>query len=267
MSAIDSQHRPQDSLTCITEPGAHRQVTAIASHVRIVAAVLAVFAVVATPREAWWAFALYALIVLAVTRYMQVPIAALLKRMRWELPFVVVALLVPFIAQGERVEIFWFSVSLPGLWAAWNLLAKATLGVAIASLLSLSNTSAELVTGLGHLRLPGLMVQITAFMVRYLDVVTGELHRMRTAQQARGFQARRPHAWPILARGLGTLFIRSFERGERVHTAMLSRGYDGTSNSWQQHHSTQSGWVQGLVVPGLMWLIAVAALITVAVVA
>jgi cobalt/nickel transport system permease protein len=64
-------------------------------------------------------------------------------------------------------------------------------------------------------------------MVRYLDVVTGEMHRMRIAAEARGFSARNPRHWPVLARSTGALFIRSYERGERIHLAMLSRGYAG----------------------------------------
>jgi cobalt/nickel transport system permease protein len=51
--------------------------------------------------------------------------------------------------------------------------------------------------------------------------------RMRMALTARGFEARNPRHWPVLARSAGALFIRSYERGERVHLAMLSRGYDG----------------------------------------
>ena len=50
---------------------------------------------------------------------------------------------------------------------------------------------------------------------------------MRTARESRGFTARNPRHWPVLGRSAGALFIRSFERGERVHLAMISRGYDG----------------------------------------
>jgi cobalt/nickel transport system permease protein len=71
-------------------------------------------------------------------------------------------------------------------------------------------------------------VQIMAFMVRYLEVVTGEMQRMKVAREARGFRASNPRHWPVLARSAGALFIRSYERGERVHLAMLSRGYTGT---------------------------------------
>jgi cobalt/nickel transport system permease protein len=48
------------------------------------------------------------------------------------------------------------------------------------------------------------------------------------ARESRGFNPRDVRHWPVLARSAGALFIRSYERGERVHLAMLSRGYTGT---------------------------------------
>ena len=47
------------------------------------------------------------------------------------------------------------------------------------------------------------------------------------SMRSRGMEPRSPRNWPTLARSLGSLFIRSYERGERVHLAMLSRGYTG----------------------------------------
>ena len=49
--------------------------------------------------------------------------------------------------------------------------------------------------------------------------------RMRIALASRGFTARNPRHWPVVARSAGALFIRSYERGERVHLAMVSRGH------------------------------------------
>jgi cobalt/nickel transport system permease protein len=86
----------------------------------------------------------------------------------------------------------------------------------------------DLLAGLERLRLPAQLVEIMAFMIRYLDVVTDEMRRMRVARESRGFNARDVRHWPVLARSAGALFIRSYERGERVHLAMLSRGYTGT---------------------------------------
>jgi cobalt/nickel transport system permease protein len=100
----------------------------------------------------------------------------------------------------------------------------------LASLLLAATTEPrDLLAGLERLRVPAQLVQIMGFMVRYLDVVTDELRRMRTARESRGFTARDPRHWPVLARCAGALFIRSFERGERVHLAMVSRGHDGSA--------------------------------------
>jgi cobalt/nickel transport system permease protein len=145
-----------------------------------------------------------------------------------EVPFVVFALLMPFIATGPRVDVLGVSVSSSGLLSAWALLAKGTLGVLASLTLAATTEPRHLLAGLERLRVPQMLVQIMGFMIRYLDVVTDEMGRMRVARESRGFTARNVRHWPILARSSGALFIRSYERGERVHLAMLSRGYTGT---------------------------------------
>jgi len=77
-----------------------------------------------------------------------------------------------------------------GLWGAWNVLAKGTLGVAASVLLaSTTPNCAELLLGLQRLKLPPLLVQIASFMIRYGDVITDEMRRMRIARESRGFEA------------------------------------------------------------------------------
>jgi len=194
---------------------------------KLVCLLVFVLLVVATPRTWFAAFGLELLVVLALARLATVPLPHLIRRMVVELPFVVFALLVPFVATGPRVEVLGIAVSRPGLLAAWALLAKGTLGV-LASLLFASTTQPrDVLLALQRLRVPRQLVEITAFMVRYLDVVGGDLRRMRIARESRGFHGRGPAQWPVLAKASGALFIRSYERGERVHLAMLSRGYTG----------------------------------------
>ncbi len=50
---------------------------------------------------------------------------------------------------------------------------------------------------------------------------------MRMARIARGDSPRALHQARAIATGIGALFLRSYERGERVYAAMLSRGFDG----------------------------------------
>ena len=86
-------------------------------------------------------------------------------------------------------------------------------------------------------------------MFRYLEVVTGELRRIKIARDSRGFQARSIRQWRVLAGTLGALFIRSYERGERVHLAMLSRGYAGRLPFARQLTATWGDWVRALALP------------------
>lgn len=205
----------------------HSPIHRAPAHLKILALLGFVLVVVATPRDWFPAFGLYLLLLGIVVGVSRVPPAYLLKRMLVEVPFVVFALLLPFVAHGPRTEVLGITVSEPGLLAAWGLLAKATLGVLASLTLAATTEPQHLLAGLERLRLPSLLVQIMGFMVRYLDVVTTEMQRMRIARESRGFSARDPRQWPVLARSAGALFIRSYERGERVHLAMLSRGYTG----------------------------------------
>jgi cobalt/nickel transport system permease protein len=183
--------------------------------------------VVTTPREQYWAFGAYACLLAVVAALADVPAAFIARRLVVELPFVAFAVLLPFVAHGPYVDVFGLSMSEPGLLAAWNVLAKGTLGVTSSILLAATTDARELIVGMQRLRVPNLLVEITSFMVRYADVVVDEMRRMRIARESRGFQARHAGHIPVVARSAGALFIRSYERGERVHLAMLSRGYRG----------------------------------------
>ena len=173
-------------------------------------------------------YAAYLLALLGVVAMSRVPPTYLAKRMVIETPFVLFAVLVPFISEGPRVEVLGLTVSEPGLWAAFALLAKGSLGVLAALTLAATTEPQDVLVGLRRLRLPDLTVQIMGFMLRYIEVISDELGRMNTAMRSRGYDPRSPRHWPVLARTLGALFIRCYERGERVHLAMLARGYDGT---------------------------------------
>jgi len=206
----------------------HSPVHRAPAHLKVLALLGFMLLVVATPGDWLPAFAGYLAVLVAVVAVSRVPATYLLRRMVVEVPFVVFALLMPFIATGPRVDVLGVAVSQPGLAAAWALLVKGTLGVLASLTLAATTEPRDLLAGLERLRVPNLLVQIMGFMVRYLDVVTDEMRRMRVARESRGFTARDVRHWPVIARSAGALFIRSYERGERVHLAMLSRGYTGT---------------------------------------
>ena len=207
----------------------HSVVHRAPAHLKILALVGFMLIVVATPREWYPAFAGFLVVLLGVIAVSRVPFGYLGRRMVIEVPFLVFAALMPFVATGPRVEVLGLSVSEAGLLAAWGLVAKGSLGVLASLTLAATTEPADVLAGLQRLRMPSLIVEIMGFMIRYLDVVTADLGRMITAMRSRGVDPRSPRHWPALARTLGALFVRSYERGERVHLAMLSRGYDGST--------------------------------------
>ncbi|MFC7841360.1 cobalt ECF transporter T component CbiQ [Streptomyces sp. NPDC001046] len=228
----------------------HSPVHGLPPHTKLAAVFAFVVVVVMTPREAMWAFGLYAVLLGAVAYAARVPAGFLLRRLLIEVPFVAFAVLMPFVAEGERVDVLGLSLSVNGLWGAWNVLAKGTLGVAASVLLAATTELRELLLGLQRLKLPPLLVQIASFMIRYGDVIADEMRRMRIARESRGFEARGVRHWGVLAKSAGALFIRSYERGERVHLAMISRGYAGSMPVIDEVTASRAQWRHALALPG-----------------
>ncbi|MCG5217068.1 cobalt ECF transporter T component CbiQ [Streptosporangium sp. KLBMP 9127] len=220
-------------------------------HCKLLAVVAFAVVVVATPRELFAVFGVYALLLAVVAAAARVPPGFVLRRMVIEVPFVVFAVALPFIGLGERVSVAGMSLSVAGLWAAWNILAKATLGVVASMLLAATTEPRMILLGAQRLRLPSLLVQIAMFMLRYLDVILGEMRRMRVARESRGFAARDVRHIPVIARSAGALFIRSYERGERVHLAMLSRGYTGSMPVIQDVRASARQWATVALLPAV----------------
>jgi len=201
--------------------------------VKLITTLAFVIAVVTTPPTAWWAFALYLVIVFGFILWSKLPIGFVLKRSLVIVPFVVmIAIFIPFFKQGEvagSYNIWQWQVSITygGLLILWNVVIKAWLSVLSMILLTATTPLPNLLKGMEQLRLPKIMVMILSFMYRYIFVLIDEVLRMKRARDSRNFGGRR--MWQIKTMGnmIGTLFVRSYERGERVYQAMLSRGFDG----------------------------------------
>lgn len=229
----------------------HSSIHRLPAAVKLVGLLSFVVAVVATPAQAVWAFSGYAVILMVLLVLSEVPARFFLTRLAIDLPFVAFALLLPFVGEGPRVDLGPFTVSAAGLLGAWNLIAKATLSAGASVLLAATTEIPDILAGLSRLRVPAVLVAIASFMIRYLEVVAGEFRRTRIAMAARGYQPRSALDWKPVAVSAGALFIRSFERGERVYQAMLARGYDGNWRTGAQGAIARSQWLAGLV-PGMV---------------
>lgn len=238
----------------------HSLVHRLAPEVKVAAAFAFVLAAAVTPRHAVWAFAVDAVALGAVIRLSRLPVGFVLARMLVVVPFIAFAVTIPFIGSGEHVDVLGVAVSQPGLWATWNIVAKATLGVAVSVTLAATTEIPQLLRGLERLRVPAPLTQIASFMVRYLELIAGDLTRMRRAMTARGHDPR--WLWQIrpLAACLGSLFIRSYERGERVYAAMRARGYTGVMPAGDAGLAPARQWLMAANLPAVAAVTAAVAL-------
>lgn len=198
----------------------------LAPEAKLVGVLAFVFAVVLTRREIWWAFAIDGLVVGAVALIARIPMRSLARRMTIELPFLAFAVLLPIVGRGPRIRFGGLRLSQAGLWSAWSIVAKGTLGVAATAVLVATTSVPQLLIAFERLRVPRTLTAVAAFMIRYADVVGDEVRRNRVARESRCDRSQ--WLWQAKAVGAtaGTIFVRSYERGERVFIAMASRGYD-----------------------------------------
>lgn len=192
-----------------------------------------VLAVLLTPAGEWWVFAFYLLIVLGLLLLSRLPFLYVLKRSLAVIPFVLlVAVFIPFFKEGEvagsyNVWLWKISVTYSGLFVLANVVAKAWLCILCLVLLSSTTRLAELLKGLRQLGVPQVVVLILSFMYRYIFVLVDEAMRMQQAYQSRDIGGSLLRRLKTFGNMIGALFIRSYERGERIYAAMVSRGFDG----------------------------------------
>jgi len=142
---------------------------------------------------------------------------------------------------GDMIVVFGgmeqLGLNLRGVMLAATVIAKA---VAIALLMEpLVSTAPLPVTlhGLTRLGAPEMVSQMILLSHRYVHVFRHEARRMAAGMQVRGFSLKTDlETMRAIANFLGMLFVRSFERTERVFDAMRARGYNGRFHSPRNLH-------------------------------
>ncbi len=204
---------------------------------KLVATLLFILSVVLTPPGRWQTFALYLLLMSILMLFSRVPILYVLKRSLVVVPFVaMIAVFIPFFKGGEvvgsyNIGLWRVSVTDTGLQVLANTVIKAWLSILSLTLLISTTKLVDLLKALEQLRMPRIMVMILSFMYRYLFIIADEVMRMRQARDSRSLGGSRWRQVRTIGNMIGTLFVRSYERGERVYAAMVARGFDGQART------------------------------------
>jgi cobalt/nickel transport system permease protein len=211
------------------------------------------------PDGAWLAFGIAWLFILAINLLAHLGMGFSLKRSFVALPFALAAISSLFTIHGAPLsEWHVFSWTLiptdAGLLRFVSILIRSWLSVQAAILLVAVTPFPDIIHALEHLRVPKIITTIIAFLYRYLFVLTDEVLRLSRARQSRtaatpdqrsggslGWRAR------VAGNMTGQLFLRSYERSDRIYNAMLARGYQGQIRTLHPHTLTSQDWLIGAV--------------------
>ena len=206
------------------------------------------------PDGSWSAFALAWLLLLISNDLARVGLGFTFKRSFVVIPFTLVAISAIFSPLGEPLAVWnlGFVTLVPtdfGLIRFFSILIRSWLSVQMAILLVATTQFPDLIHALEHLRLPRILTTIIAFLYRYLFVLSNEALRIIRARDARsaglpGVKQGGSLSWRAKTSGsmVGQLFLRSYERSDRIYNAMISRGYTGHIRTFNPHEMGHSDW-------------------------
>lgn len=231
--------------------------------VKVVLTILYILGLSLTPEAAWFVFLVFFVMLLLVVGWAQLGLTYTIRRSYIAAPFILAALPIFFMLDGPTLftlpGLGW-TVSAAGFDRFFTILIRTWIGVQAGILLTVSTRFPDLIWALDELHVPKVLVAIVSFMYRYLFVLIDQSMRMRQARASRSAvtqESRRPSAiWHAKVVGMmvGSLFLRSLERSERVYAAMASRGYEGEMRILNSFHMRPQDWF-GLAMGSIVLLI------------
>jgi cobalt/nickel transport system permease protein len=197
------------------------------ARIKLIAAVAFVVITVLTPIGSWTRYGALGFVLALLIGLSGVPPRELIRR--WLSFLVLIAFLALVIAPTHPARV---SAGLPVV--VTSILIKNSLAIMAMLLLAAVTSFRALLAGMRKLGLPLVLVATLGIMERYRFVLADELNRMATARRARSFTRRGTFSLNLAGGLIGILFLRALERAERVHGAMVARGWQGTHRSLEE---------------------------------
>jgi len=208
------------------------------ARVKLALAVLFIVTTALTPDGAWPAYILLTAMVLAMAVASRLGIGFVQRRAALALPFTLAAVTAVFSLPGRplltvRVLNWTLAPTDAGLVRFVSIVLRSWLSIQVAVILTASTTFPHLLQAMRSFRLPRVLVAVAGFAYRYLFVIADEALRMMRARAARSAAPDGRGGGSVFWRArvtgsmVGSLFLRSLERSERIYSAMVARGYNG----------------------------------------
>jgi len=211
----------------------HSPIHSLDPRTKLICLLTFVVLVVTTPNRAVGAFGLFGMVILLTVILSRIPLRYVLKRLGLIVPFVLLtAAFLPLVHRpesgpGDSLIVWGVTIDRAGLLLVQGAAVKSALAVSAMIVLTASTRFPVLLQGMERLRAPKVLVMILSFMYRYIFVIIDEVMRMQRAEASRAAGGRTWRRVRAAGTMIGSLFIRTYERAERVYQSMNSRGFDG----------------------------------------
>lgn len=156
----------------------------------------------------------------------QLPVGFFVRKVIIVSPFaIMVGIFNPFFDQAPLVHLG--PVAISGGWISFiSIMLRFFLTIGTAFLLIATTSFQGLCLALLRLGVPKVLTVQLLFLYRYIFVLGGEAMRLVRARSLRSF-GKRGLGMKVFASVVGHLLLRTLDRAQRVHRAMLCRGFDG----------------------------------------
>ncbi len=188
---------------------------------------------------------IFAVILLLISK---IPLKFVMWHLRWVVLFILpFFLIMPFaVLEGD------ITVNPEGFEYAFLILIKAISAVILIFPMIGTMRFNSTAKALERLKIPNKIVQMIIFTYRYIFVFIDEFSDISRSLDSRGFRRRtNMHTIRTLGKAIGMLFVKSYERSERVYNAMCSRGYTGNLKTFDKFEMMRNDWVKMFIVMGM----------------
>jgi cobalt/nickel transport system permease protein len=192
---------------------------------KIVGILCAVVVIASTPHDHLGGFLGFYLVIAGLVVVSRIPAGFLASRCLFASPFIVMAAFLPFLSlwlEGAQAP----AASSPAQLALAVLL-KAYAAILLLTLLTSTSRFDHLLWGLRRLHAPEVLYVIATLMYRYIFILLDEWRRTAQAQKVRTPRGLKVSRVGLFGKHIALVFIRGWERAERVQAAMTVRGFSG----------------------------------------
>jgi cobalt/nickel transport system permease protein len=211
------------------------------ARVKVIATVLFLFTVISFSKYEVAALVPFFLFPMLLATIGEIPVRFILRKVLLVSPFaIMIGVFNPLLDTATVAVVSGIPIS-AGAVSFLSILLKFALTVSAALLLIATTSFPGVCHALRRLGLPALFVSQLLFLYRYLFVLMEEAMRINRAREMRSFGSRGA-GMKVFVRLIGTLFIRTVDRAERIYYAMLSRGFQGDIPSLKRARIGAADW-------------------------